>query len=169
MKNLHTSNVSLTALEQAAKDGDADQPEITVYPKPQRRNSSDGGTKSYWLWRNNSMKNVSMSTTSLETLDKKVRESECNKAVNDNEECGGSTSGPITNLQHKMRSSWRKSFQRFSTNSLSKLDEGSTVGAGKQGWKDSFTGKKLQLDNDDSLGGVSACSNGTFGEGAITF
>jgi hypothetical protein len=169
MNNLNRSNLSLTSLERATKNDDAAEQLGTADSMPQRRNSNGGSSKSYWLWRNNSMKDMSMSTTSLETLDKKARESEGSAAVSVVVEESGGNRGPITNLQHKMRNSWRKSFQHFSTNSLSKLDEGSTVGANKQGWKDAFTGRKLQLDNDDSLGGVSACSNGSNGDGAITF
>ncbi|KAG7351896.1 hypothetical protein IV203_007944 [Nitzschia inconspicua] len=166
MNNLNSSEPSLTALENTCTEG----PSVAdVHPC---RGNDGGGL--YWFWRNSSTNSLSAaSTVSLDTLDKKVRASESGKRTTKHDGSTGTTttSGPITNLQHRMRNSWKKSFQNFSTNSLSKLDEDNTVSATKKGWKEAFTGKKktLNLDNDDSLGGKSACSNGSFGEGAITF
>lgn len=174
MKNLNSSNASLTALEHAAKEGDAAAAGSGADDMSKQQpggNDGGGGGRSYWFWRNGSINDLTISSASLDTLDKKAKASESGKQVSISDDSAPS-SGPITNLQHKMRNSWRKSFQHFSTNSLSKLDEGSTVDAQKKGWKEAFSGgkkKTLQLDNDDSLGGVSACSNGSFGDGAITF
>lgn len=74
---------------------------------------------SYWFWRN--------SSASL------------NKAAGGDEDSSdgeAKKSGPISNLEHKLRSTWRKSFQHLSSNSLTKLDEGEA--SNPTGWKDNF-------------------------------
>ncbi len=76
----------------------------------------------------------SMSNVSLDTMEKTARESDRMESKEG--------AGPITNMQHKLRASWRKSFQHLSSNSLTKLDEGEAENRG-QNWKDSFaSGRK---------------------------
>jgi hypothetical protein len=108
LKNL--SSASLTSLENAAKASDAKQgADATPGSPPQENNSS------FWFWRNPSLTN--MSNVSLDTMEKTARETDRMEGKETSQE------GPITNLQHKLRSSWRKSFQQLSSNSLSQLDE----------------------------------------------
>lgn len=74
---------------------------------------------SYWFWRNSS---ASLNKAAGEDGDDSTGEEK--------------KGGPISNLEHKLRSTWRKSFQHLSSNSLTKLDEGET--SGPTGWKDNF-------------------------------
>ena len=81
--------------------------------------NKEGSTKTnptggYWFWRSASANNLTDSQVSLEALEKKARETDKRQGQ-----------GPISNLSHRMRNSWRASFQRFSSNTLSKLDESS--------------------------------------------
>lgn len=124
LTNLRLSTASLTSLENAARSSDAKAVTTSVDQPP------PGG---YWFWRNPSMKN--MSNVSLDTMEKTAREA-------DRMESKEVVAGPISNMQHKLRSSWRKSFQHLSSNSLTKLDEADGENRG-QNWKDAFAfGKK---------------------------
>ncbi|CAB9508990.1 expressed unknown protein [Seminavis robusta] len=97
--------------EAPSQEGEEQQP-ITVTA---RRPSGAGG---YWFWKNPSTNNLTEgqktdSSADLETMQKNARESDRAEGLK----------GPISNLQHRMRSSWRASFHKLSSNSLSALTE----------------------------------------------
>jgi len=85
-------------------------------------NRAAGG--GYWLWRNNSFKK----TLSQISLDKQGT----------GESTPSESDKPLTSLQHKLRNSWRKSFQHLSSNSLSRLDENATNEKKASTWKESM-------------------------------
>jgi hypothetical protein len=103
----------------------------------ENKEQTEGKEGGYWGWTE-SLKG-SLSTLSLSGLGKSA-----GKSVDESPESPTKTSesvdvptktGPISNLDHKMRSSWRSSFQRLSSNTLSKLDEDAEP---KATWKDNF-------------------------------
>mmetsp|Transcript_15051 Transcript_15051/g.22142 ORF Transcript_15051/g.22142 Transcript_15051/m.22142 type:complete len:147 (+) Transcript_15051:207-647(+) len=129
-------------------------------------NSSGGG--GYWFWRNNSF-NKTLSQISLEKLGM-------------GESTPSESDRPLTNLQHKLRNSWRKSFQHLSSNSLSRLDENDTTEKKSSTWKeslhafrDSFANLKLAgasntVGEDEILTEVDPADGGNdMDEDAITF
>eukprot|EP00934_Nitzschia_sp_Nitz4_P006756 Nitzschia sp. Nitz4//scaffold87_size112219//89740//90633//NITZ4_004086-RA/size112219-processed-gene-0.113-mRNA-1//1//CDS//3329559405//6746//frame0 len=118
------STASLNTMEQTARESDRMEGATGASPagstgnstsqsaqisKSPSQNASGGG---YWFWRNASMQN--MSNASLDTMEQTARETDRMEGVG---------TGPISNLQHKLRSTWRRSFQQLSNNSLSRLDE----------------------------------------------
>jgi hypothetical protein len=129
LKNL-ASTVSLTSLERAVKtkEGDSNNSDGTDTKSTIPRNdsvSSTGSGSRYWFWRNPSMSKMSFSNASLTALEKSAKEGadELNTSNGSNRSSGSRGGGPITNLQHKLRNSWRASFKQLSSNSLSGLDE----------------------------------------------
>lgn len=89
----------------------------------------------YWDWKVSAFRKT-LSKLSLSNL----RKGSGSDVVTDDDDCvhggsnnngttnaadgnGGSAVKPITNKKHKLRDSWRKSFQRLSTNNLDELDE----------------------------------------------
>jgi len=163
MNNLSASTASLSTLEKTAKDCDASQAAGTAEREPERRASGSGG--GYWLWRSGSMNKISFSNASLNTLDKAANGSDGSN--NSSERSTGV--GPITHLQHRLRNSWRQSFKSFSSNSLSKWEEGNPADK-KQEWKEGLSGRQVDLvseDNDD--GDLDNSSSTIGGEDAITF
>ena len=138
LKNL--SSASLTSLERQSKESDRAQAqgksvEISPPDKP-----AGGG---YWFWRHPSMKN--MSDESLETMEKTARESDRMQG----KEGLGAGAGPISNFQHKFRNSWRKSFHKLSSMSLSKLDE-SGVQSSAEAQMEAKLEDDLAAPNDDA-------------------
>jgi hypothetical protein len=128
-----SSTDSLTSLEQhgsnsesASKDNNSTIPTTTA-TLPRKNSGTD-----YWLWRNFSSSNLgttNVSNVSLNTLDKQVKDSTSTATST-----ADGPSGPISNLPHKLRSSWRNSFRQLSTNSMTKLDEyGATYLDGSRG------------------------------------
>lgn len=183
--NLSLSTASLTALgghraAVVANDSNPDAADTTdaattttttTSTKLPRRDSGTTTNGLYWFWRNPDMSNLgttTVSNASLDTLEKKAKESERDNTDEAATLAGGggggnggngTATGPITNLQHKLRSSWRRSFQHLSTNSMTKLDEGaassvdddvcgsgSTAGpssaAAKSGWREAFASRR---------------------------
>jgi len=108
----------------------------------------------YWFWRNSSA-----------SLDKQAELQDAPDA-NKDDSSPKKSGGPISQLEHKMRNSWRKSFQNLSSNSLTKLDEGETS-AQPTGWKENFrsfresfhnmqvSGSSHKIDEDATAAGVS--------------
>lgn len=95
---------------------------------------------SYWFWRNPSM--TSLSQANLEqTAGQQVQGGSVVEASTPTK-----TGGPISNLEHKLRNSWRKSFQQMSSNSLTKLDEGQDESKASS-WKDSFRSFRKSVQN----------------------
>jgi hypothetical protein len=165
--SLDASNSSLTAQEQTTKESQVH--ERSKYSDSQPLRGSTGGGL-YWFWKGgSSTNNLNASDASLTALEKEVMDSE-NVQSKPNEDSNGSTPGfPITNLQHKMRNSWRQSFQKFSTNSLRKLDEGSAVEDDKKkSWKGLYPGNGKMAAMDDSFEGGS-CGSSIGEDDAITF
>lgn len=105
----------------------------------------------YWFWRNSSA-----------SLDK-AGEEEVELDENGEPKV---KSGPISNLEHKLRSTWRKSFQNLSSNSLTKLNEGEASSDHPTGWKENFrsfresfhnmkvSGSSAKIDEDAAGAGV---------------
>jgi hypothetical protein len=90
------------------------------------------GGGSYWFWRNPSMKSLSL-----------VNLNQSGNSSSGTEDAASASTprkagGPITDLEHKMRNSWRKSFQKLSSNSLTKLDEGGADDGKATSWRQSF-------------------------------
>ena len=96
-------------------------------------------TGSYWFWRNSSM--TSLSQVNLDQAGKEVVEEDNAVASTPTK-----TGGPITKLEHRMRNSWRKSFQKLSSSSLTKLDEGKDESK-SSAWKDSFRSFRESVQN----------------------
>ncbi|KAI2489422.1 hypothetical protein MHU86_25173 [Fragilaria crotonensis] len=97
-------------------------------------------TGSYWFWRNPSM--TSLSQVNLDQASKKEMEGDDSVASTPTK-----TGGPITNLEHRMRNSWRKSFQKLSNSSLTKLDEGGKDESKSSAWKESFRSFRESVQN----------------------
>lgn len=158
LRNLSTA--SLTSLENAAKASDAKQ-ESSGGGGTNAPSSPGGGAAppepspkpTYWFWRSASLTNMS-STASLDTMEKTSRETDRMEGKEVFEE----GQGPISSLQHKLRSSWRKSFQQLSSNSLSKLDENQGVANSSSIWKNSFrnstTTESFREAEDNSAGAI---------------
>ena len=85
-----------------------------------------------------------MTSLSQISLDQAGQEVEGDSAVASNTPT--KTGGPLTNLEHKLRNSWRKSFQQLSSSSLSKLDEGKDESKSST-WKDSFRSFRKSVQN----------------------
>lgn len=100
------------------------------------REASAGGG-GYWFWRNNSFSKT-LSQISLEKLS-------TGQSTASTE--GSSDGKPLTNLQHKLRNSWRKSFQHLSNNSLSRLDENDANGSKAPTWKESLNSFRDSFNN----------------------
>ena len=139
--------------------------------------------KNYWTWQNsfkseNDLKNAeqtegkaggywgwteglkgSLSSLSLSGLGKSSGKSADESPESPTKEGESfdvpTKTGPISNLDHKMRSSWRSSFQRLSSNSLSKLDEGAEP---KATWKDTFRSFRDSVHNLNTHGNGSNTS-----------
>jgi hypothetical protein len=184
MKNLSASNASLTALEKAAKEGDAAQASADSNNtcgdgEGMERRPSSGGF-GYWLWRSGSTNKMSFSNASLNTLENKIKGEPSSSPATSSDK--NSNVGPITNLQHKLRNSWRKSLQHISNNSLSALDEEDSSNHKKQGWKQSFSERRVSAlakhddgEEDDDEGAInnnmirSDSMRSVGSEGAIMF
>jgi hypothetical protein len=153
--------------------GDADSEPV---PEPK---------KNYWFWRQ-SFKSKSDLTDGVEGVEGRAEEQESappagssywfwrnssaslNKAAGEDEDLsdGEAKNGPISNLEHKLRSTWRKSFQHLSSNSLTKLDEGEA--SKPTGWKDNFrsfresfhdlkvSGSSAKIDEDSATAAASS-------------
>mmetsp|Transcript_17515 Transcript_17515/g.19531 ORF Transcript_17515/g.19531 Transcript_17515/m.19531 type:complete len:291 (-) Transcript_17515:107-979(-) len=82
----------------------------------------------YWFWRNSSFK--SFSTLNLENLD---------EDNNDSTSLQSQQNEQSPKLEHKLRSSWRKSFQHLSSNSLKRLDENTSNNESETStWRSTF-------------------------------
>lgn len=108
--NLRASTASLTALEQASQQ--ADQEQAVAGSSTAAATATTKPTGSYWFWRNPA---TTDSTASLDTLEQTAREAD--------RMTGTTAAGPISNLSHRLRNSWRQSFHKLSSQSLTKLNE----------------------------------------------
>ena len=105
----------------------------------------------YWFWRSASANNLADSSqVSLQTLEKKARETDRKQGQ-----------GPISNLSHRMRNSWRAWFQRFSSNTRAKLDESPS--------SPSSAPVKDQVGNEHSMKRIDSFVVQEEGEQAMTF
>ena len=118
---------SASDLAQQEKEGGSSDPSTTEAPG------------SYWFWRNPSLASLSQIN-----LDQAGQEAEGDSAVASSTPT--KSGGPLTNLEHKLRNSWRKSFQQLSSSSLSKLDEGKDESKFST-WKDSFQSFRKSVQN----------------------
>jgi hypothetical protein len=130
--------------------------------KPQE--SRDSKSSSFWDWKVKELKK-SVSKLSLSNL----RTSSNSDRVDDNDitdeagrESRDNRPGPITNKVHKLRNTWRKSFQRLSSNTLSQLDDSSH--RGRSPFQRVFKSK-----NGLDISGGSRTSQASIGEDAIMF
>jgi len=159
------SSIELSALEKQRVD---------EKPKP---------AHPYWEWGGpvNALKKT-LSKMSLSNLRKGSKDD----AVILDDECvhGGTNGGtrsatqqgrpssdsvkPITKKTHKLRDSWRNSFQRFSTNTLDQLDESTGSGPRVLG-KRLFNRSKNSLDRSRNSLDRSSGSHMSIGEDAIMF
>jgi len=135
----------------------------------------------YWEWQGVKAIKKTLSKLSMSNL----RKGSAHDVVLDDDDCvHGGTHGkgsmtnsnssnsigsnnsvkPITQKKHKLRDSWRRSFQRLSTNTLDQLDESSSSGPRMMGRK-IFSTRKNPLDW--STG--SRSSQASIGEDAIMF
>eukprot|EP00542_Grammatophora_oceanica_P010912 CAMPEP_0194046288 /NCGR_PEP_ID=MMETSP0009_2-20130614/20229_1 /TAXON_ID=210454 /ORGANISM="Grammatophora oceanica, Strain CCMP 410" /LENGTH=279 /DNA_ID=CAMNT_0038691507 /DNA_START=35 /DNA_END=874 /DNA_ORIENTATION=+ len=133
--------------------------------KPKVREVTEAQKKNYWHWRNSFRDAKELEEKESSNKEKEESTSEqpaaasywfwrsaSNKSLTDEVDGDNSTSekpkqavGPISMLDHKMRTSWRKSMQKLSSNSLGKLDEegkptdttGTTANSSTT-WRDSF-------------------------------
>eukprot|EP00529_Nitzschia_sp_RCC80_P031804 CAMPEP_0113481830 /NCGR_PEP_ID=MMETSP0014_2-20120614/22608_1 /TAXON_ID=2857 /ORGANISM="Nitzschia sp." /LENGTH=360 /DNA_ID=CAMNT_0000375333 /DNA_START=237 /DNA_END=1319 /DNA_ORIENTATION=- /assembly_acc=CAM_ASM_000159 len=174
-----SSNVSLTTLEKDVKSKEEGGGTI-------RRNdsaTSTGSGSKYWFWKNPSMSKMSFSNASLTALDKSAKEQdELDTSTGSNRSIGSSGSGPITNLQHKLRNSWRASFKQLSSNSLTGMDElGNSSGKGAAAAKKEYAERRISMSGRSASGlglGNITCEEAeeeedddaiSCGSGAITF
>jgi len=121
----------------------------------------------YWDWKVKAIRKT-LSKISLSNL----RSGSASDAVLDDDDCvhGGTNGGvpniekspgvkPITKKKHKLRDSWRKSFQRLSTNTLSQMDDSSGSGTRQFGkgmfksrnpldWSSGSRGSQCSIDED---------------------
>ena len=122
-------------------------------------------SSSFWDWKVKELRK-SVSKLSMSNL----RSSSSSDRTDDNDSANGSESrdkhsegpGPITNKVHKLRNSWRKSFQRLSSNTLSQLDDSSH--RGRSPFQRVFKSK-----NGLDMSGGSRASQGSIGEAAPMF
>jgi len=142
-QNLRLSTANLDSLESASREADGTTKNDDVPPSSSQPNQGTGG--GYWFWRNASFRNLS--TASLDTLEAKSDSSSTTHAngtstspdPNTTSSSSSPTVRPISQLSHKLRTSWRKSFQQMSNNSLAKLDEDESVEKISSSWKQSFS------------------------------
>mmetsp|Transcript_20323 Transcript_20323/g.42334 ORF Transcript_20323/g.42334 Transcript_20323/m.42334 type:complete len:393 (+) Transcript_20323:408-1586(+) len=137
-----------------------------------KKQQSSGEAPPYWDWKVKAIKKT-LSKISLGNLrkgsagdvvlddDDRVHGA-CNGSNNDNPEGlpEAASVKPITKKKHRLRDSWRKSFQRLSTNTLDQLDESNGSGPRLLG-KRIFTSRNA-LD-------VSGGSQASISEDAIMF
>ena len=162
--NLRMSAVSLPSLEAASRQDDG------------QNNIKPSQGTGYWFWRNASMAN--MSTASLDSMDRHSQEADHPtkewKDVN-SLTSASSTRGtvrPISTFSHRLRNSWRKSFQQLSSNSLSRLSEDDAAESQAGSWKQAFGASRkasetefVREERDGTDMGVSSRSS----DGAIEF
>jgi hypothetical protein len=175
----HPSNISLTGSKPAATAGASywdDAPidkslegkrlssiDLSAMEKQhvdEPKESSDSKSSSFWDWKVKELKK-SVSKLSLSNL----RTSSKSDRIDDDDsthEANREGPGPITNKVHKLRNSWRKSFQRLSSNSLSQLDDSSHRG------RSPFT-RVFKSKNGLDISGGSRNSQASIGEDAIMF
>jgi hypothetical protein len=131
------------------------------------KESSDSKSSSFWDWKVKELKK-SVSKLSLSNLrtssnsDRVVDHDSTNEAGGESQDKNRDGPGPITNKVHKLRNTWRKSFQRLSSNTLSQLDESSH--RGRSPFKRVFKSK-----NGLDISGGSCTSQVSIGEDAIMF
>lgn len=159
---------SKSDLEAAAKEAEGEK---TVEGESEEQAPKAGG--GYWFWRNPSFK--SLSGANLEKLGKDQSSPDDSSTGSGGKPRRG---GPISNLDHKLRTSWRNSFKTLSNNSLSKLDEGHAEDkSGMKSWRSSFkdfqssfSGNKKQAmidESDDPV--VEESSSNDDSDNGITF
>mmetsp|Transcript_3116 Transcript_3116/g.3511 ORF Transcript_3116/g.3511 Transcript_3116/m.3511 type:complete len:276 (-) Transcript_3116:278-1105(-) len=144
-------------LDKALQGKTLSQVEMSTMGKQHPDETSNNITKSpsFWDWQVEALKK-SVSKLSMSNL----RKGSANDHIEDDKR---DDAGPITNKVHKIRNSWRKSFQRLSTNSLAQLDESQ-----KKGSKGSFN-RLFKSKNSLDISGGSRASQASIDEDAIMF
>ena len=138
-------------------------------------------SNSYWEWQGMATITKTLSKLSLSNLrkgsakdvvfddDDRVHGGTASMTTTESSNSMGSVGSavrPITSKKHKLRDSWRRSFQRLSTNTLDQLDESTSSGPRVMG-KKLFSKKKSRTNPLDWSHG-SRSSQGSVGE-AIMF